>query len=237
MIGGLFNSWSITDNNNGSLSGSVSAAFSSFENLMGGAGADTFLFTNGKGVTGSIQGMGGDDTLDYALYTAGVTVNLVTHAATAVGGGVWGIEKVLGTAASDLLVGDAANNTLEGRGGDDVLIGGLGSDKLFGGDGSDLLLGGSTAYDGNPAMLEAIRAAWAQPSLSYATRMANVPLSPWTVLDDNATDWMDGGTGGAGNQDWFWGLQNNGDPYQTPDAFGTLEAGEVISQPLDDNGG
>ena len=52
--------------------------FTSVENLTGGPGIDRFVFANGVGVTGTVNGGGGGDFLDYAAYTTGVTVNLGT---------------------------------------------------------------------------------------------------------------------------------------------------------------
>ena len=51
-------------------------------NLNGGAGADSFLFSNGKVLTGSIDGEGGSDTLDLSLYSTNLSVNLTTVGAT-----------------------------------------------------------------------------------------------------------------------------------------------------------
>ena len=66
--------WDITGANSGSVNGST---FSSFENLTGGAGSDQFVFFPSGSVSGSIDGGGGTNTLDYSNRLAGpVTVNL-----------------------------------------------------------------------------------------------------------------------------------------------------------------
>ena len=44
--------------------------------LDGGTGADDFVFSNGKVLTGSIDGMGGSDTLDLSAYTTALTFNI-----------------------------------------------------------------------------------------------------------------------------------------------------------------
>jgi hypothetical protein len=64
--------------------------------LNGGAGDDTFEFNDGASITGSIDGGGGFNTLDYRAYTTPVTVNLLTGIATGVAGGVRNIQRVLG---------------------------------------------------------------------------------------------------------------------------------------------
>ena len=44
--------------------------------LDGGTGADKFVFSNGKVLTGSIDGKGGNDTLDFTGYATAVSVSL-----------------------------------------------------------------------------------------------------------------------------------------------------------------
>ncbi len=50
--------------------------------LDGGTGADKFVFSNGDVLTGSIDGKGGNDTLDFTAYTTAVNVNLSAIGAT-----------------------------------------------------------------------------------------------------------------------------------------------------------
>jgi Ca2+-binding RTX toxin-like protein len=90
----------------------------------------------------------------------------------------------------------------------DLLIGGAGADRLNGNAGDDVLVAGTTAYDGDPAALDAIRAEWGR-DLPFNTRVANlaagvgpggsIKLGAGTVFDDAATDVL---TGTAGS-DWF----------------------------------
>lgn len=89
--------------------------------LNGGAGADVLN--------------GGAGTGDWANYregaTAGITINLLTHAAgiggTAQGDSLTNIENLQGTRFVDVLTGDANNNILSGGEGADVLNGGDGT--------------------------------------------------------------------------------------------------------------
>jgi Ca2+-binding RTX toxin-like protein len=147
------NTWHVTANNAGNVNGAL--AFVSVENLRGGGGDDTFVFANGVGVTGKINGLGGTDTLDYSAYAAGVAVDLVWGSATGVGGGglvnVFGVEDVTGGSGDDtlrgdnhgnVLIGGPGNDTLTGLPGNDILLGGDGNDTLDGGDGKNLLIGG-----------------------------------------------------------------------------------------------
>src|SRR5262249_38305491 len=87
------NTWTLNAVNGGIVSG---VTFTTFQNLTGGTGKDLFVFSAGKSVSGAINGGGGVDWLDYALYTTAVTVNLATGTATGVGGGISGIRHVRG---------------------------------------------------------------------------------------------------------------------------------------------
>jgi Ca2+-binding RTX toxin-like protein len=127
------------------------------QNLVGAASKDTFLFSHGMGVTGSIDGgYGGGDKLHYGAYNTRVEVNLEAGSATGVAfrapGRVFRIENVTGGAAADYLVGDDFDNRLRGGGGDDEIFGRAGNDhlwgdgahdQLFGEDGVDEIFGGS----------------------------------------------------------------------------------------------
>jgi hypothetical protein len=90
--------WSLTGFNRGALAGPTfagSVTFSAFQNLIGGAGDDTFVFSDGAGVSGFIDGAGGTNTLDYSAYTSAVVVDLDHHTATGVGQGVFNIQNVI----------------------------------------------------------------------------------------------------------------------------------------------
>jgi Ca2+-binding RTX toxin-like protein len=120
-----------------------------------------------------------------------------------------GDSVLLGGAGNDILVGGPGNNILVGgdgtdiligAGGRDLMIGGKGSDLLTGGTGEDILIGGYTTYDASVASLDAVMAVWS----SNATFSARVALltgtggllkAGVTVLDDDARDVMDGGSG------------------------------------------
>jgi Ca2+-binding RTX toxin-like protein len=65
------NAWRITAGSQGNVDG---VAFSEVENLIGGNSADIFSFDDGAGVTGTVSGGGGTDTLDYSTRTLGVDV-------------------------------------------------------------------------------------------------------------------------------------------------------------------
>ena len=85
--------------------------FTGFENLTGGTAADVFQFAAGAGVSGRVDGGNGADTLDYSRYSASVTVNLATGAATGTGavptGGARNFESLIAGTDSDTLI--AAN--------------------------------------------------------------------------------------------------------------------------------
>jgi hypothetical protein len=119
-------SWHITGLNTGTIGEST---FQAIENLIGGSGADTFLFDGETGVSGTIAGGGGYDDLNYSLYSTSVTVDLSTGAATGAAG-ITGIENITGGAGDDTLIGDGADNILMGGPGIDTFAGGAGIDTL-----------------------------------------------------------------------------------------------------------
>jgi hypothetical protein len=76
-----------------------------------------------------------------------------------------------GVSTPALMDGGAGDDHLNGGGGREVLTGGRGSDRLVCGGDDDILIAGTTAYDGNPAALDAVRAEWNR-DLPFATRVA-----------------------------------------------------------------
>ncbi len=171
------NSWSLT----GPSSGSVNAfTFQGFQNLTGGAAADTFAFQQSGSVSGNLDGGGGVNALDYSRYTGNITVDLALNLASLVhqgaAGSVWHIANVTGSIGNDLLVGDANANGLIGGTGRNILIGGKGSDKLdaSGSTSDNLLIGGWTDYDTWLAALDAIFAEWTRTDLGFRDRFSDL---------------------------------------------------------------
>jgi hypothetical protein len=76
------NIWNIAANDAGDLGATFT--FSSIENLTGGSQADDFAFSDGVGVSGNIDGSGGNDTLDYSAYSTAVSANQQTSVATGI---------------------------------------------------------------------------------------------------------------------------------------------------------
>ena len=123
--------------------------------VNGTSGADIFVstvdhddFRGGDGDDWFIPGLGNDrflggagiDTVTYAGFGTGVTVNLANGRVN-VGdqqiGLVLQTENVIGTDHDDMIIGSSAANLLIGGDGNDTLIGGSGADRLFGGAGDD----------------------------------------------------------------------------------------------------
>jgi Ca2+-binding RTX toxin-like protein len=90
--------WTITGPNAESVAGDT---FSSFGNLVGGAGRDQFTFQPGGSVTGNIDGGGGINTLDYSDLAGRVPVNLQTDTASDIGGTFIRISKFTGSSSSE----------------------------------------------------------------------------------------------------------------------------------------
>jgi hypothetical protein len=162
LVSGAFNNtWHLTGTNAGTLQSTI--AFHNIQNLRGTAlpfESDTFFFANGAGITGTIVGGGNfHTTLDYSAYTTPVTVNLKTHTATGVGGGVFFVQNVTGGQGNNILVGNG-NNILRGGSGRDILISGGGTSTLQAGSGEAILIGAHYLLDTNPVALNHLMAEW-----------------------------------------------------------------------------
>jgi hypothetical protein len=229
--------WTVNATNGGTVNATT---FSGLENLTGGTAIDVFKFANGKNVTGSVNGGGGGDWLDYALYTTAVSANLATGAATGVGGTATNIQGVRGGSGANTLTGNAAGNiliggigadTINGGSGRSILIGDKGADHVTGGGADDIVIGGYTAFDAsslvNDQALEKILAEW-QSANAYATRVSNIKTGAgltggnklgWasTVHDDVAVNVLKGNAG----SDWFF--------KGTHDTIADLQGGEQVN--------
>ena len=232
----IANIWTITGANAGNVNG---IAFTGIANLTGGSGVDEFVFSNGKGVTGVINGGAGSNWLDYALYTTPVAVNLATGTATGVSGGIANIRDVrggsggntlTGNALGNILIGGAGVDTIIGGGGRSILIGGRGNDTVKGGSADDIVIGGFTDFDtssdAHDQALMAILAEW-QSSDSYSIRISKIKAGVGvggskfvfgtTVHDDGNASTLTGGPG----TDWFF--------KGTHDTITDLASGEQVN--------
>jgi hypothetical protein len=174
--------WTISGANSGSLG---TLKFAHIQNLVGGSASDLFKFGANGGLSGSINGGGGGDWLDYSGLpaTVPVTVNLVTGVASGVAGGVSNIANVCGGQGNNTLTGNGGNILIGGGGtnrltdlysgsapsGRSLLIGGSGSSTLTAGGAGDILIAGTSNLDANYAGLQSLLAEW-QSADSYLLR-------------------------------------------------------------------
>jgi hypothetical protein len=201
------NTWTITGSDSGTLTSSRIAgpvSFTSVLNLTGGAAGNAFVFSDGAGISGDLDG-GGSGSLDYSAYSSNVIVDLPRHAATGVGGTISHIQNVTGGTGGgagvyNILVGNGGNVLTGGNGRRNLLIAGASASTLQGGDDDDLLIGGTTAYDMEVASLLAIMDYWSGTSDDYSTRVSNllagngVPqLDPATVTSNGGGNTLMGG--------------------------------------------
>ncbi|GAB1476510.1 hypothetical protein MASR2M70_13440 [Bacillota bacterium] len=141
--------FSITGENLGTISWTsatnpavtITMAFESIENLMGGSGNDIFKVIGTGSIRGAMNGGGGINTLDYSDYnignSSGVSVDLSTGSATAFGNGaVKAIDKIqtlISSKFDDSFMGhQTENNTF-------VFIDGWGSDTVAPGGGKNII--------------------------------------------------------------------------------------------------
>src|SRR5262249_40364917 len=142
--------------------------FQNVQNLRGGplSLADTFRFLNGGSVDGTIAetSFSSTATLDYSAVTTPVIVNLKTHVATGVHGGVlpgvFNVRNVTGGFNTNIIVGDGNNNVLKGGVGRSILISGGGNSTLQAGFGEAVLVGGHYVFDTDPNALAHLMAEW-----------------------------------------------------------------------------
>jgi hypothetical protein len=100
--------WTLTGANAGSVAG---VGFTSFENLVGGDGDDTFVFAPGGGVSGNVNGGGGNNTLDYHLLSTPVTIGLGTNTATGIGGTFTNVNGFVGGSGVNTVLGPDSGAT------------------------------------------------------------------------------------------------------------------------------
>ncbi len=81
------------------------------ESFAGGAGNDTFVFGRNAGVTGTIDGGGGVNTLDYTGYGGPVSVDLAAGTATGTGG-IFNIQNVMESSAGGTIKAGPGAGTL-----------------------------------------------------------------------------------------------------------------------------
>ncbi|MDO9281510.1 MAG: hypothetical protein Q7T88_03905 [Methylotenera sp.] len=196
----------------------------SIENLIGGAGNDTFI--SGLGIqANSYDGRGGIDTVSYVASTNGVvatlTTGLVPQANDAVGDSFTSIENLIGSNQHDTLIGDGANNTLNGGFGDDILEGMGGADTLIGAAGNDtasyehgslgVVASLTTLFSVGPAVVQINDAAG--DTYSGIENLKGSSAND-TLIGDNAANILTGGDGddtleGMEGSDTLIGGNNN----------------------------
>jgi Ca2+-binding RTX toxin-like protein len=107
-----------------------------------GISAFTLISASSQAVFNVWDG-GGNDTLDFSLYTQAGMIDLREESFSSVGPRTGGtqlahfnvsishgvvIENAIGGSGDDIIIGNSANNFIDGRGGGDIMSGGLGDD-------------------------------------------------------------------------------------------------------------
>lgn len=188
---------------NDSLSGGAAQ-----DSLLGGSGDDVLDAGLGADV---IDGGEGSDTAVYASSDAAVTIDLTQQAqadgfivlAQIAGGdaaGDWlrGIENLIGSDYSDLLIADNEINTLIGGDGNDTLEANNGDDFLYGGNSDDSLFGGLGA--------DAISGGEGVDTAFYLTSVAGVTID--LTGDRDSADYVTGLKGGSAEGDRIQQVEN-----------------------------
>ncbi len=174
--------------------------FTNVGSLTGGAGNDNFVFGPNGGLSGSLAGGGGNNTLDLGARNGTLTVNLQAGMATPIAGTIAGITSLVGNGAGTTLVGRNAGQVFTLTNPDKGMVDTFGFDavgSLVGGSGADTFTatgtgslsgsltdtGGTTTLNG---ILQTVR------GQSYA---GNVTLGSDTALNSTGGQAIDvGGT-------------------------------------------
>ncbi|HSW94465.1 MAG TPA: hypothetical protein VLJ15_08975 [Gammaproteobacteria bacterium] len=135
--------WNVTGSSSGTVGGST---FASFGNLTGGTGNDSFVFSDGQSISGSLNGGSGTNSLDLSAYTTLVSVNLQAATATGVGATYSNITSFTGNGSNGTLTGPNGTQTWNVTGSSSGTVGGstfVSFGNLTGGTGNDSFIFGN----------------------------------------------------------------------------------------------
>jgi filamentous hemagglutinin family protein len=105
------NHWNITGVNVGDID---DLSFEDIQNIIGGSLDDYFAIGVSGSLSGTIQGVGSINVLDYSAWTNDVTVNLSAGTATNITGGVTGIQGIIaGKGKNSLTASNTDDNFFE----------------------------------------------------------------------------------------------------------------------------
>lgn len=200
-------SWTISGANSGTVG---SNTFSSFENLVGGSGNDTFAFQPGGTLSGNLDGGAGTNTLDYSALAGPVTVNLQTDTASNLGGTFANVSNFVGSAGSDSLIGPNVPtqwNMTSANGGTSGADTFSSFENLFGGSANDTF----SIYDGGSLSGE-IDGGGGTNTLDYShfsgSVIVNLALNTATGIAGGVFN-IQGIVGGSGNNMFIGNAANN----------------------------
>lgn len=98
-------------------------SFTAFENILGGAADDTLAFSGNATLSGTLDGGGGTNTLDYTTYGTSVIIDLENGAATGIIGGFENIATFTGSGNIDTITGPGSASTYTFTGPDAMQVG------------------------------------------------------------------------------------------------------------------
>ncbi len=226
--------------------GNTATVSANVENLVGGLGDDLFVFEDGAVLAGTIDGGGGNDTLDYSQYTAAVTIDLSIGA---------GIETLIGGAGANTLDFSAdtddlfftlrADGTVDVTDGTNTILLGPDVENLIAGRGDDRFL-----FEAGAALTGTIDGGDGSDTLDYSTFGAAVTVNLGTgvatatggvgntenVLGGAGNDTITGDgqdnliAGGGGDDVLAGGVGNDTVSYATATGAVTVDLGDVAPQ-------
>lgn len=200
---GIAQQFNITGVNAGSitLAGLNSSSFSNIQNITGGSGNDSFVFSDGQYVTGNLNGGAGTNALNYSAYSTAINI-LSTSAqngtATGIGGTYANMQSFIGNGLSTTFNATNTTNTWNLTGSNSGTLNGTVSfanvTNLMGGASADTFTVQSGA-----TFTGTINGGAGSNSLIYQG------TSPVLITLSNATDGTATGIGGFSNIQSFTG--------------------------------
>ncbi|MEO1395511.1 MAG: CHAT domain-containing protein [Cyanobacteria bacterium J06634_5] len=186
------NTWLIDEENSGSLNGLL---FQGINNLVGSKQNDIFSFTSGSSLSGNVAGGDGTDTLTYADYGEGITIDIARMSATGLAS-FQGIENIVASnLGTDQVLGSANNDTFKiidrGRGRINNMLSFSNIETLNGQDGKDVFDFGTLA---SPSNLLIIGGGLTNENFADNRMVNSAPETVWEIDGKNQGQLRQGST-------------------------------------------
>ena len=163
----------ITGANTETLGGST---FTGFGNIAGGSGDDTFIFSSGATLSGSLDGGAGTNAIDLSSYTTPTSINMPASRVTGLGGSYASIQSFIGGSnAANKVQGPNTSSVFQITGANAGNVAGVsftGFGNLIGGTGDDVF-----AFSDGATLTGSINGGTGTNWLNYSLYTANLTVN------------------------------------------------------------